>query len=795
MSRLVPHTALAIGLATLFAPATLSCKTLQSSGQRGAENSDATLSPYFWVKSEDASVDALPLKSTLVKAEVSGVIADVKVTQVYRNQGRSPLEAIYVFPGSTRAAVYGMKMTIGTRVIEAKIREKERARQEYEQAKQEGRSASLLEQQRPNVFQMNVANIMPGDEIRVELSYTELLVPTAGIYEFVYPTVVGPRYSNTPVSETKNSEAWVANPYTKQGEAPLSTFDIQVKLAAGLPIDRAVCETHRTDIVYNAPDIASVKLDPTEAQGGNRDFILKYRLSGNRIQSGLLLAKGKEENFFLLQVQPPKALKPAQMPGREYIFIVDVSGSMHGYPLDTAKVLMRDLVSSLRPEDRFNLEVFESGSAIWSPEGSRPGTPENLNQAIAFMGSQHGGGGTEIIPAMKRALTLPRAEGFSRTFVIATDGYISVEPKVLDVIRENLGSANLFAFGIGSSVNRFLIEGMAHAGMGEPFVVTKPEEAASQAERFRNYIAAPALTNVKVSFHGFDAYDVEPKQIPDVFADRPVLCFGKWQGYATGTVEVTGTSGSGAFHQTFQVGEARIAASDAALRNLWARHRIQLLADYAGLGATQPKAVTELGLKYGLLTEYTSFVAIDTEIRNAGGQQTTVKQPLPLPEGVSNLAVAGSASPMMCAPAPAPATQTQTQAYPMKEKKLSKVTRSEEISALRTQQEVSVDTAKGDSRAFGAPTSPLASNLAVTLELRRLLQATQISGLLKNIPAGTVLVLALDANGKILKAHFTKAFKGDAEALAMIKKWTVTDWKGGRQTLHQALRIPLPFKG
>jgi Ca-activated chloride channel homolog len=270
-----------------------------------------------------------------------------------------------------------------------------------------------------------------------------------------------------------------------------------------------------------------------------------------------------------------------------------------------------------------------------------------------------------------------------------------------------------------------------------------------------------------------------------------VLCFGKWKGHTTGTVEVTGVSGSGAFHQTFQVGEARMAESDAALRNLWARHRIQRLADYAGLGAAQPKAITELGLKYGLLTEYTSFVAIDTEIRNAGGQQTTIKQPLPLPEGVSNLAVGGSASPLMCAPAPTP----QTRAYPMKEKKLSKATRSEEISAPRTQQELIVDAAKGDSRALGAQTSPLASNPAVTPELRRLLQTSPISDLLKNVPAGTVLVLALDANGKILKAHFTKAFKGDAEALAMIQKWTVTDWKGGRQTLHQPLRIPLPFKG
>jgi Ca-activated chloride channel family protein len=178
-----------------------------------AESADKTLSPYFLVKSDDPTVDQMPLQSTSATVDIAGVIADVKVKQVYKNEGQKPLEAIYVFPGSTRAAVYGMKMTIGDRTIVAKIEKRETARQQYEQAKQEGKSASLLEQQRPNVFQMNVANIMPGDLIVVELSYTELLVPTEGVYEFVYPTVVGPRYSNLPAA--------AAPGFGKMGRKPL----------------------------------------------------------------------------------------------------------------------------------------------------------------------------------------------------------------------------------------------------------------------------------------------------------------------------------------------------------------------------------------------------------------------------------------------------------------------------------------------------------------------------------------------------------------------------------------------
>ena len=217
---------------------------------RPAESEDRTLSPYFFVKSDNPQVDQLPLKSTAAQVRIAGVIADVLVTQVYKNEGRDPLEAVYVFPASTRAAVYGMKMAIGKRMIEAKIKKREEARRDYEQAREQGKTASLLEQQRPNVFQMNVANILPGDEIKVELKYTELLVPTDRVYEFVYPTVVGPRYSNQPETSAPASEHWVKNPYHRQGENPAYRFDLNLTLAAGLPIQDLACPSHRS-----GPDI------------------------------------------------------------------------------------------------------------------------------------------------------------------------------------------------------------------------------------------------------------------------------------------------------------------------------------------------------------------------------------------------------------------------------------------------------------------------------------------------------------------------------------------------------------
>jgi Ca-activated chloride channel family protein len=606
------------------------------------ESEDRTLSPYFFLKSDDPEVDQLPLRSTSAVVNISGVIADVLVTQIYKNEGKRPLEAIYVFPASTRAAVYGMKMTLGERVITAKINKREDARREYEQARQQGKSASLLEQQRPNVFQMNVANILPGDEIKVELNYTELLVPTDRVYEFVYPTVVGPRYSNHPTETASPSEQWVENPYLHQGKPPSDTFDITASLAAGLPIRDIESPSHKLAITYSGPAVATIRLDKSEELDGNRDYILRYRLDGDRIQSGLLLYEGERENFFLLMMQPPKRVMKEQIPGREYIFIVDVSGSMHGFPLDISKKLLKNLIGNLRPTDKFNVLLFSGGSSVMS-EQSVHATSENMQRAVNFIERQQGGGGTELLAAFKRALGLVQSEGYSRTIVIATDGYVTVEEEVFDLIRKHLGDSNVFAFGIGASVNRHIIEGMARVGMGEPFILTKPEEAPTRAERFRVLIQSPVLTHLKINYGGFTVYDVEPLSVPDVLAERPVILFGKWRGHPRGKIVVSGLSGNGPYTDVVRVASTKPMKTNAALRYLWARHRIALLSDYNKLHSNDERIeqVTDLGLAYNLLTAYTSFVAVDTEIRNTTGDVSTVKQPLPLPQGVSDYAVGG----------------------------------------------------------------------------------------------------------------------------------------------------------
>ena len=320
---------------------------------------DRTLSPYFFVEGGDASIDRLPLKETRVDVAITGVIADVTVRQVYENHGTRPLHARYVFPASTRAAVYGLTMTVGNVRTVATIKERQQAAREFEAAKREGKSASLLEQSRPNVFSMKVANVLPGDSIAVELRYTELLVPTDGVYEFVYPTVVGPRYSEKSESQASPGDEFVKAPYTRQGEAPRSEFYLAGVVSTGVPLQELASASHQVVVRSSNAGRADIVLADSERLSGNRDFILRYRLAGAEIASGLLLYQGRDENFFLLMAEPPQAVEPSEMPRREYIFVLDVSGSMYGFPLDTAKQLMTDLASVLRPSDVFNVVVFE----------------------------------------------------------------------------------------------------------------------------------------------------------------------------------------------------------------------------------------------------------------------------------------------------------------------------------------------------------------------------------------------------------------------------------------------------
>jgi Ca-activated chloride channel family protein len=611
---------------------------LSASASADPGDADKTLSPYFVVEGGKPGVEAMPLESTHADVHITGVIADVVVTQTYRNDGDQTINAKYVFPASTRAAVYGMKMKIGSRVIDAKIKEREAARTEYEEAKKAGKTASLLEEDRPNVFSMNVANILPKDRINVELHYTELLVPTDGTYELVYPQVVGPRYVSEAVPHGSH-DAFTAAPYTHAGTAPGYAFGVHVAINGGMELHDVSSPSNTIHTAFAADHkTATVDLDTSTPEAGQRDFVLHYQLAGGDISQGLLTFQGAKESFFLMMVQPPRRPSLEQIVARDYVFIVDVSGSMSGFPLDTTKKLMRELLSRMRPTDTFNVELFSGATALYS-HASVAATTKEIDRAIAWMDSASAGGGTELLPAIQTALDLPKPEGTSRSFVVVTDGYIAEEPAVFDEIRDHLTDANVFSFGIGSSVNRHLMEGIAKAGQGEPFIVLDAQTGEQAAAKFKNYVEQPVLTHVSVKMDGFDAYDVEPKVIPDVFAQRPVIVFGKYKGAPTGTFTLTGESGKGRFVSKLDVGATAPSADNSALSYLWARNKISELSDFYNEDKNRD-AVVALGLQYNLLTKFTSFIAVEQLVRTTAGS-TDVDQPVPMPAGVTDMAVGG----------------------------------------------------------------------------------------------------------------------------------------------------------
>lgn len=599
-----------------------------------------TESPFLQIDNKDA---VIPLKSSITEAIITGNIALVTHKQTYQNKSKTPIEARYVFPMSLNAAVHDMKMKIGNRTLTGKVYEKTKANKIYKKALKEGKRASKLAQSRPNIFQMNVGNIMPNDEVIIVISYTELINLKNGEYEFVLPGVVGPRFTG----ESGNNESFFKSEYSPKGTAKQFHYDLKVSIQSGLIISKVKSSSHEINIHYPDANTAEIELAETK-NSANKDFILNYSLRDEKIQAGLMLYQGEKENFFSFMIEPPHSLDKSDIPPREYLFIVDVSGSMMGHPIKVAKSLMQNLLGNLRSEDMFNVLLFSAENKVFR-SSSVIANQENIKSAFQFLNGTFNnyGSGTRLLKALNKAYSMPRSfKNNSRTMVVITDGYVSVEKEAFDLISQNLDKANLVSFGIGSSVNRYLIEGMARVGQSASFIASNKAEAYKIADQFRNYISTPLLTQIKFETEEFEVYDVEPKSIPDVFSERPITIFGKFKGNAEGSINVSGFLGKNQVSKTFLVKNGRLSRANKALKYLWARKRIQRLWDYSrvfGKNKELKEEIIALGIDYNLATKYTFFVAVDNEVVNKGGNNNKINQVLPLPKNVENSAVGAGA--------------------------------------------------------------------------------------------------------------------------------------------------------
>ncbi|MFY9557241.1 MAG: VIT and VWA domain-containing protein [Blastocatellia bacterium] len=598
-----------------------------------------------------------PLKHTDVKAEISGFISRVVVTQQFENPFKEKIEAIYTFPLSQNAAVDDMTMRVGDRTVRGRIKRREEARAVYEAARAAGNVASLLDQQRPNIFTQSVANIMPGEKVTVTISYVETLKYEDGSYEFVFPMVVGPRYiPGVPVG--KQSGGWApdtdrvadASRITPQ-VAPKATraghdISIEVALDTGVPIDGLKSTVHEVDVERPTAHSAVVGLKD-KAAIPNRDFVLKYDVAGRRIEDAVLTHRSDGgEGFFTMILQPPERVTAPDVMPKELVFVLDTSGSMSGFPIEKAKETMKLALDGLYPQDTFNLITFAGDTSILFPE-PMPGTAENLAKAHAFLSSRSGSGGTEMMKAIRAALDPSDDQGHLRIACFLTDGYVGNDMEIISEVQRH-PNARVFAFGIGNSVNRFLLDKMAEHGRGEVEYVMLSDDGSAAARRFHERVRNPLLTDISIDWGGLPVTDVYPTRMPDLFGAKPVIVSGRYATGASGLIKLKGRMSGRDFAREIPVELAEKEARHDVLATLWARTRIDDLMsqDYNGIQNGNPReeireAITQLGLNFRLMTQFTSFVAVEEMTVTDGGQPRKIEVPVEMPEGVSHKGVFG----------------------------------------------------------------------------------------------------------------------------------------------------------
>jgi Ca-activated chloride channel homolog len=597
-----------------------------------------------------------PLKHTDVKAEISGFLSRVVVTQEFENPFKDKIEAVYTFPLPHNAAVDDMTMEIGERIVRGHIKRREEARAVYQAARNAGQVASLLDQERANIFTQSVANISPGEKVTITISYVETLKYENGSYEFVFPMVVGPRY--IPGDVTGKQGGGFAPDTNKVPDASRITpmpappairaghdISIEVTLDAGVPLDGIKSTLHE---VENQPLTAHSSLIKLRNRNEipNKDFILKYDVAGGKIEDALLTHRGNIGGFFSFILQPPDRVTAEDVTPKEIVFVIDTSGSMQGFPIEKAKESMKLALDGLYPQDTFNLITFAGDTHILFPKPVRA-TPENLGRAQQFLASRSGGGGTEMMKAIRAALEPSDKQDHIRIVCFMTDGYVGNDMEIIGEIQK-YANARVFSFGIGSSVNRFLLDKMAEHGRGEVEYVTLQDDGSAAARRFHERIRNPLLTDISVDWGGLPVADVYPKRIPDLFDAKPVVLTGRYTGNRRGTIRLKGKLAGKDFVKEIVVDLPKSEPRRDVLAKLWARTRIEdlMAADYKGaqtgnMRADLRETITQIGLEYRLMTQFTSFVAFEDTVITEGGQPRRVEVPVALPEGVSYKGVFG----------------------------------------------------------------------------------------------------------------------------------------------------------
>ena len=610
-----------------------------------------------------AGGDAFPLEHTDVHAFLSGAAADVEVTQTFKNPKTHPIEAIYVFPLPENAAVHEMRLKVGDRVVSSAIEERNAARKTYDSAKSQGFTAALLEQERANVFTQSVANIEPGKKVEVTIRYTQDLTYDAGVYEFVFPMVVGPRFiagaptagapkgSGTHGDTNRVPDASRITPPYRSGLKPGKEISLEVITEAGLAVGPFEVPNQKVKSHRDADGTVAIRL-AEEDEKADRDFVLRYRVASEEPRGAMLI--DRDAGFFWMMLVPPNLDVEGLVGQRELVFVVDVSGSIRGAPLERCKEAIHEALGHLRPVDTFNIITFSghTGKAFAEP---RRANDAAIRDALDFVDRARAGGSTQMLDAVAAALSPDVAEGRHRYVFFMTDGYIGEEDQILrstgkfvSAIESKGKRAKVFGFGVGSSPNRAVLEGLSREGKGVAVYASIREDPARAVNQFFRYIDRSVLRDLKIDWGSNAVDDIMPRELPDVFASRPLIIHGRLRGVPKGPVVIHATSARGnidipvSFSEVPKSSEASGSekgpsqhARAGLLGTLWARSKVTWLEGDLVSGSASARAeITRLGIDFGLVTRFTSFVAVDWSKKVEGGAPESIAQPVHVPEGV-----------------------------------------------------------------------------------------------------------------------------------------------------------------
>lgn len=601
-------------------------------------------------------VGQCPLKHTDVKAKISGYVSHVTVKQTFHNPYDHKIEAVYTFPLCETAAVDDMVMKVGSRIVRGTIKKKEEAKEIYDRAKEAGHVASLLDQERPNIFTQSVANIEPGKEVEITIQYIDLLPYDDGKYTFNFPTVVGPRFIPGASTGSKSGTGRVNDtdrvgdaskitpPVTPKGTRAGHDISIYVDIDAGVALSNLKSELHEVSVNNPNASHASVSL-MNKSTIPNKDFVLSWDVAGDKLKSGYLTYREPKlhdgSGYFTLMLLPPKRVTPDTVAPKEMVFLIDCSGSQSGPPLEKAKETLSYIVDHMNANDTFQIIAFSDTQKLLFNE-PQPSSEAMRAKAKKFINGLDANGGTWMAEAITKMLTIAADEHRLRIITFMTDGYVGNDMEILGLINKSRDKSRWFSFGTGNGVNRFLIDGIAKEGGGEAEYVLLNSKGDEVGKKFYQRIASPVLTDVKVAFDGVEVKEVFPKNVNDVWAQKPLYIKGRYIKAGAGTITLTGYQAGKPYKQTMQVNFPEDASANKGVASIWARAKVDRLMseDWRGAQSGNPKKeikdeIIRTALDHHIMTNYTSFVAVEEKTVTKNGKLQTVAVPVEMVDGVS----------------------------------------------------------------------------------------------------------------------------------------------------------------